>query len=91
MQVIAHAAGALGQDAIAEVTNERTWAVCSPKIVAACVLAEIAVPILEMPIFSSTAAAWSQPGACHYSAANCVLDANCNDLRSCTHQILHVF
>ena len=33
-------------------------------------------------MFSSTAAAWSQPGACHYSAGNSVLDALADNSRS---------
>ena len=31
-------------------------------------------PVAQRHFFSSTAAAWSQPGACHYSAGNAYLD-----------------
>lgn len=84
MQSIAHAAGALGQDSIHEVTQQRFWEVCSPKVVGGDVAAEMAaseLPLLEISMFSSTAAAWSQPSACHYSAANSALDALASQLR----------
>ena len=33
------------------------------------------LPVAQRHLFSSTAAVWSQPGACNYSAANSYLDA----------------
>ena len=39
------------------------------------------LPLHQLAMFSSTAAAWSQPGACHYSAANATLDGLAAELR----------
>lgn len=77
MQVLAHAAGALGKDAIATVDPVRFQDVCSPKLGIGKVLTALglsSLPLREMCFFSSTAAAWSQPEACHYAAANTALD-----------------
>jgi hypothetical protein len=109
VETVAHAAGALGYDLIADVTPEAFWAICQPKARAlssstACSTRQMSVqvqfvlgvpgatlmihaqvlggeacchtilPVAQRHFFSSTAAAWSQPGACHYSAANAYLD-----------------
>ena len=39
------------------------------------------LPLHQLAMFSSTAAAWSQPGACHYSAANATLDGLAGEMR----------
>lgn len=79
MQTVVHAAGLLGKDAITDVTPERFWEVCAPKLAAAPSLT--AAPLQELHLLTSTAGAWSQPGACHYSAANAALDAFRSQLR----------
>lgn len=84
LQVLGHAAGALGKDAIPAVTAERFRDVCQPKIAISSLLdiaAPLSLPLKELALFSSTAAAWSQPEACHYSAANSALDALCSSCR----------
>lgn len=78
MQAVGHAAGALGQDPIPTVSADRFRDVCNPKITFGSLIDDgrmQSFPLEELLLFSSTAAAWSQPGACHYSAANSALDA----------------
>ena len=75
VQMYAHAAGALGQDAIADLTPEVHWAVCRAKVVGASLGAALGC-VESQHLFSSTAAVWSQPGAAHYSGANAYLDVH---------------
>ena len=79
--MLGHAAGALSKDSISAVTVERFRDVCQPKIAIDGLLQDAtlsSLPLRELALFSSTAAAWSQPDACHYSAANSVLDTMSN-------------
>jgi NAD(P)-dependent dehydrogenase (short-subunit alcohol dehydrogenase family)/acyl carrier protein len=75
VQVFAHAAGVLAFDLLPDLLPESFAAVVSPKAVGAAALARACLPVESALLFSSTAAAWSQPGAAHYSAANALLDA----------------
>lgn len=78
MQAFGHAAGAIGKDAIPTISPDQFYNICSPKIAIDALLASSSMsqlPLQEMALFSSTAAAWSQPEASHYSAANSALDA----------------
>jgi hypothetical protein len=48
---------------------------CPIQVLGVDEFAQTIYPALERHFFSSTAAVWSQPGACHYSAANAHMDA----------------
>jgi 3-oxoacyl-(acyl-carrier-protein) synthase/NAD(P)-dependent dehydrogenase (short-subunit alcohol dehydrogenase family)/acyl carrier protein len=75
VQVFAHAAGVLAFDLLPDLTPEAFAAVVAPKAVGAGALAAARLPVESVLLFSSTSAAWSQPGAAHYASSNAVLDA----------------
>lgn len=45
------------------------------QVLGGLVLSDCYIPVAARHFFSSTAAVWSQPGACHYSTANSFLDS----------------
>ena len=51
------------------------------QVMAANAIAQTTFAALEQHFFSSTAAVWSQPGACHYSAANLYMDTMAQQCR----------
>ena len=62
------------QDAMADLTPNSMWALAAAKASDAAAPDCAALPLRERLLFSSTAAAWSQPDAGHYAAANAALD-----------------
>lgn len=77
VQTYGHAAGAVNDCSIVDMTAEAYWGVCQPKVMGA-LLAEAFPSLQAQHLFSSTAAVWSQPGAAHYSSANACLNAYAN-------------
>ena len=75
VHTVAHAAGALGQDSLKDLDQAAWDRVCAAKLGGAA-FAGLLGPSVQQDLFSSTAAAWSQPGAAHYSSANAYLDAH---------------
>ena len=70
-----HAAGLIGLDSIADVSEERLWEVASPKVLGVHAMSQAGVPVASQQSLSSTSAVWSQNQAVHYSVANSYLDA----------------
>lgn len=85
VQTYAHAAGSIGHSEVLAMTPEAHWAVCQAKVTGAG-FGE-AVGALELHLFSSTAAVWSQPGAAHYSAGNAYLDEHAAACRLFLHPL----
>ena len=80
VHTLAHAAGAPGHDTLSGL-EEAAWdRVCAAKLGGAQ-LAGLLGCSVRQDLFSSTAAAWSQPGAAHYSSANAYLDAHAQSCR----------
>ena len=70
-----HAAGLIGLDSIAEVSEDRLWEVARPKIIGAHAMSNAGLPVTSQQALSSTSAVWSQSQAAHYSMSNAYLDA----------------
>ena len=60
---------------MADLNPDSMWALAAAKTIGAAAPDRAALALRERLLFSSTAAAWSQPGAGHYAAANAALDA----------------
>ena len=45
------------------------------QVIGSMLMCKMTIPVLTRHLFSSTSSVWSQPGACHYSSANKVVDA----------------
>ena len=70
-----HAAGLIGMDNIADVSEERLWEVARPKVTGVHAPSNAQLPTVSLHGLSSTSAVWSQSQAAHYSMANAYLDA----------------
>ncbi len=70
-----HAAGLIGLDSIADLSEDRLWEVAAPKIIGAHAMTHAALPVRSQHALSSTSAVWSQNQAAHYSISNAYLDA----------------
>ncbi|KAK9841750.1 hypothetical protein WJX81_000726 [Elliptochloris bilobata] len=67
---------------MADLTPSSMWALAAAKAVDAAAPGRAALPLRERLLFSSTASAWSQPGAGHYAAANAALNASADAARA---------
>ena len=67
---------------MADLTPDSMWALAAAKASGAAAPDHAALPLRQRLLFSSTAAAWSQPGAGHYAAANAALDAKAATARA---------
>ena len=75
VQDFVHAAGLIGLDNIADVSEDRLWEVAGPKVIGTHALSDAGIPTASQHALSSTSAVWSQSQAAHYSIANAYLDA----------------
>jgi acyl transferase domain-containing protein/acyl carrier protein len=74
---VIHAAAALGEAALTELSAEHLETTLRPKVRGAWLLHELtrALPLDYFVLFSSTTALWGSAGLGHYAAANTFLDA----------------
>lgn len=75
LQDYVHAAGLIGLDSIADVSEDRLWEVACPKVIGTHALSAAGLHTASHHALSSTSAVWSQSQAAHYSIANAYLDA----------------
>lgn len=75
VQDYVHAAGLIGLDSIADVSEDRLWEVAGPKVIGTHAFSDAGIPTVSQHALSSTSAVWSQSQAAHYSIANAYLDA----------------